>query len=275
MSYKELQITCGEEATEILIAELGLLGYDSMLENTKGFHAYIPSEQFEGAAIEALSKRYSAELSFDFQIKDIAKENWNETWEKNYDPILVDDRCIVKASFHRIEEHYPYEIIINPKMSFGTGHHETTHLMLSRQMELDHEGKKIMDAGCGTGILAIMAAKRGAKSVEAFDIDPWCVENGAENILLNGVDTVHLQLGKIEELSFEGKFDIILANINKNVLLNEMHRYQKYLAKDGLLLISGFYEEDVEDLVAAADPLGLKPGQQSTRNGWTSLSFTN
>ncbi len=187
------------------------------------------------------------------------------------DPIIVDDRCLIRAAFHKIEKKYPYEIIITPKMSFGTGHHQTTHLMISRQMKMNHQNKRVMDAGCGTAILAIMAYKLGAKEVEAFDIDEWSVENGQENVENNECKNIHIQLGKINEVQLEGKFDIILANINKNILLAEMQIYASYLQAGGQLLLSGFYIHDIEDLKKEGSKYNLKEVAHDERETWACL----
>src|SRR5690606_20374736 len=186
--------------------------------------------------------------SLSFSFDKIEKQNWNEEWEKNYEPIIVDDKCLIRASFHNLDKKYPYEIIITPKMSFGTGHHQTTYLMIKSQLDIDHEGKRVLDAGCGTAILSIMASKRGAKEVEAFDIDEWSITNGNENCEVNSCTNIRLQQGTITEVEIHGEFDVVLANINKNVLLDEIKIYQQYLNKDGLLLLSGFFTTDIDDL---------------------------
>jgi ribosomal protein L11 methyltransferase len=178
---------------------------------------------------------------------------------------------LIRAAFHKIEKKYPYEIIITPKMSFGTGHHQTTHLMISRQMKMNHQDKRVMDAGCGTAILSIMAAKLGAKEVEAFDIDEWSVENGQENAENNNCSNIHIQLGKISEVKLKGTFDIILANINKNILLEEMESYSNYLLPGGQLLLSGFYVHDLADLRKEAGKYNLKGVAHDERETWACL----
>jgi ribosomal protein L11 methyltransferase len=201
----------------------------------------------------------------------VEKQNWNEEWEKNVDPIIVDDTVLVRAAFHQIDRKFPIEIIITPKMSFGTGHHQTTHLMLSNQVKIDHAGKRVMDAGCGTAILSIMAAKIGASSVDAFDIDEWSVINGRENAEVNGVSNIHIRQGTINDMNFTTPFDIVLANINKNVLLAEMHKYAKHLIPGGLLLISGFYTHDIDDLLVTAVTVGFSEITRSEKETWASL----
>jgi ribosomal protein L11 methyltransferase len=198
------------------------------------------------------------------------KVNWNEEWEKNYDPIEVEELVYVRASFHQPKEGFRHEIVINPKMSFGTGHHATTFQMLRHQGEVDHSGKRVLDVGSGTGILAIMAHLLGASQVEAFDIDDWCVDNGNENFDLNGLKT-RMGLGTIRQVNPQGPFDIVLANINKNVLLDEMEIYAALLPSQGYLLLSGFYTEDIEDLVQAALPFGLELLKKSSKDNWAAL----
>ncbi|NJM24565.1 MAG: 50S ribosomal protein L11 methyltransferase [Bacteroidia bacterium] len=271
MHYVQLTVTCSTDLGEMLIAELAEAGFDTFQENTDGFEAFAEDDKADETTAREILRRYGKQASISFTFSTVEKKNWNEEWEKNYEPILVDNRCLIRASFHTPVQTYPYEVIITPKMSFGTGHHQTTYLMVQRQLDMDHTGKRVMDAGCGTAILAIMAAKLGAGSVEAFDIDDWSVINGKENIEVNGTPNVNLQLGKLGELSFTGKFDIILANINKNVLMQELPLYTSYLLPGGELLLSGFYERDIDDLLDAAVLLGLTEVQRTAREGWAAL----
>jgi ribosomal protein L11 methyltransferase len=271
MYHTRLQVQCEGDFTDILIAELAELGFDTFQENENGFEAYAEEEKFDRAGVDALTTKYADHTSFTVSYDKIPKKNWNEEWEKNYEPIIVDDRCLIRAEFHEIEKKYPYEITITPKMSFGTGHHQTTYLMIKAQMDIDHKNKRMMDAGCGTAILAIMASKLGAKEVEAFDIDEWSTVNGKENIEINGGTNIHLQQGKITEVNLSGKFDIILANINKNVLLDEMKIYAGYLNKGGLLLLSGFYTHDIDDLLKEAAKFNLTEVKRDNRENWANL----
>jgi ribosomal protein L11 methyltransferase len=256
------------------MAEIGQIGFDSFLETDKGFEAYVELENYDKDQLQVIKEKYSQQTQVVFYQDRIRKQNWNEEWEKSYQPIIVDGKCLIRADFHKIEEKYPYELIITPKMSFGTGHHQTTYLMVKNQMAMDHRNKRVMDAGCGTAILSVMASKLGAREVEAFDIDEWSVSNGKENIDVNGCTNIRHQQGKLSELSFEGKFDIILANINKNVLLDEMKLYKAYLHPGGLLLLSGFYTEDIPDLLGAATHLGLTEVSRDERENWAALLLT-
>jgi ribosomal protein L11 methyltransferase len=270
MDYLEFKIKCAEDFREILIAELAEIGFDSFLENDEGIDAYAVEDDFDREKFDEIIAQYQEIAQISLSEAKMPKVNWNEEWEKNYDPIEVDDLVYVRASFHQPQPGFRHEIVINPKMSFGTGHHATTFQMLRHQGELDHTGKRVLDVGSGTGILAIMAQLLGAREVEAFDIDDWCVENGNENFDLNGLKT-RMGLGTIRQVNPQGPFDIVLANINKNVLLDEMEVYVGLLTTQGLLLLSGFYSEDINDLLEVAEPLGLKLVKQSTKDNWAAL----
>lgn len=270
MDYLEFKIKCLDEFQEILIAELAEIGFDSFLENEDGIDAYILESEFDREKFSEVISEYQEAGQITLSEGLMPKVNWNEEWEKNYDPIEVEDLVYVRASFHDPKPGFKHEIVINPKMSFGTGHHATTFQMLRHQGELDHQGKRVLDVGSGTGILAIMAHLLGAGEVEAFDIDDWCVENGNENFDLNGL-TTRMGLGTIREVKPVGPFEIVLANINKNVLLDEMGIYASLLTPDGFLLLSGFYTEDIEDLVNAAAPLGLILRKKSSKDNWAAL----
>jgi ribosomal protein L11 methyltransferase len=271
MYHTCLKVTCGPEFAELLMAEIGEAGFDTFLENDNGFEAYTEMDQFDAKLVQSLLEKYSAQTAVTFTFDKVEKKNWNEAWEKSYQPVVVDDRCLIRADFHKVDKRYPYELIITPKMSFGTGHHQTTCLMIKSQMDIDHRGKRVMDAGCGTAILSIMASKLGASQVEAFDIDEWSVSNGKENIEVNQCPNIHHQQGKLSELSFQVSFDIILANINKNVLLDEISLYSKYLIPAGLLLLSGFYQEDITDLVEASKSYGLQELKRDKMDDWAAL----
>jgi ribosomal protein L11 methyltransferase len=271
MYYTRLQVICDSEFAEILMAEIAEAGFDTFMENEKGFEAYAEQDHFNTEKLQEINNQYSPLTPLVFQLDRIEKKNWNQEWEKNYEPIIVDDACLIRASFHVPEKKYKHEIIITPKMSFGTGHHQTTYLMVKNQMAIDHQNKTVMDAGCGTAILSIMASKLGAASVEAFDIDEWSVINGLENIEVNGCTNINIRQGKISDLTFENNFDILLANINKNILLQEMHQYAVYLNTGGLLLLSGFYEKDIPDLMAEANRYSLHKVSSDEREHWAAL----
>ena len=270
MDYVQVSITCLEEYREILIAELAAVGFESFLETETGFEAYVQQDLFARDSFDEVISTYREAAGLTLVEGIMPKVNWNEEWEKNYDPIEVDKLVYVRASFHAPQPGFQYEIVINPKMSFGTGHHATTFQLLSMQGKIDHQGKRVLDVGSGTGILAIMAHLLGAKQVEAFDIDSWCVDNGNENFELNRVAT-RMGLGTIREVKLQGSYALILANINKNVLLDELEIYASLLTDQGLLLLSGFYSEDIADLVQAAAMQGLSLTMQTTKDNWAAL----
>ena len=271
MQYLEFKISCKESFREILIAELAEVGYDSFLETDEGFDAYIQEDLFDRNTYQQVIDQYRDAASLQVTEAIMPKVNWNEEWEKNYDPIEVGDQVYVRASFHEHRPEFEYEILINPKMSFGTGHHATTYLMLSHQLTIDHSGKRVLDIGSGTGILAIMAHQLGAGHIEAFDIDEWCVENGNENFDLNGMSGVRMGMGTVREVKPKGKFDIVLANINKNVLLEEMEVYATLVKTNGYLLLSGFYERDILDVAERAFQFGFVEKEVQTKDDWAAL----
>ncbi len=270
--YIGVRFRCPGEFTEILIAEMDGLGAESMMETEDGLEAYMEESDFDEAAVKDVIERYPR-VNITYEITRVATRNWNEEWEKNYDPIRVNDEILVRADFHSPEPEIPYEIIINPRMSFGTGHHATTFLMLSEQLKLDHQGKRVLDAGCGTAILAVMAEKKGAREVIAYDNNSWTIENAPENLELNHCRNITILEGTISTLNLSGKFDIILANINKNVLLEEMSEYVSYLERPGVLILSGFYTGDAADLEHKAANLGLTLQNQAVKNDWMALVF--
>jgi len=274
MEYLEFKISCKETYREILMAELANIGFDSFLETTAGFDAYILQEDQVEELWQGVITQYQIDAEIKIEEGVLAKINWNEAWEKNYDPISVGDMVYVRATFHpsRGKDH-KHEIVINPKMSFGTGHHSTTYLMLEWQNEISHEKKTVMDAGSGTGILAIMAMKLGAGKVTAFDIDEWSADNGNENFEINGFHDLFMQIGDIRSVKTEKAYDLILANINKNVLLDEMEVYADKLSQGGKLLLSGFYDTDIADISQKAEENRLLAMGKKIRNQWTSLLF--
>jgi len=273
MEYLEFKVSCKEEFIEILIAELAEVGFDSFLEKENGLEAYIQEDQFDRDAFQEVIDKYESMADISVEEGRMEKVNWNTEWEKNYDPIEVGDDVYVRASFHAPKEEVKHEIVINPKMSFGTGHHATTYLMLTHLLNLDHQGKKVIDIGAGTGILAIMSHKLGAVEVEAFDIDDWCVENGNENFELNGMSHVKMGLGTVREVNPKGQFDIVIANINKNVLLDEMKVYGSLVKDGGYLLLSGFYDHDIPDIEASANSFGLSKTDQKIKDKWSAVVF--
>jgi ribosomal protein L11 methyltransferase len=259
IDYIEIEVLVGETAfVDILIAELSAIGFDTFEEIESGFKGYIPAPDYDVAILESILTPYSESTYISYSEKVIKGQNWNAEWEKNFPPVLIADKVFVRASFHEPKPEIPFEIVINPKMSFGTGHHATTSLMIESQLGIDHKGKTVLDAGTGTGVLAIMAEKLGASAISAYDIDPWPVENTIENLALNNCTKATVWQGTAPTLVTFEPFDIVLANINKNVLLDEMTHYYRFLKNSGVLLLSGFYDTDIEDLISAATHVGFK-----------------
>lgn len=260
-----------QPGTEILIAELGFAGFESFVETEDGVTAYIQQSLWNENILDDIGILNSKEFQISYEQEEIEQVNWNEEWEKNFDPIVVSDQCLVRAPFHPSKD-VNYEIVIEPKMSFGTGHHETTFMMLQYILENDFAGKTVLDMGCGTAVLAILAKMKGAKSADAIDIDEWCVENSKENIERNNVDAIQVRLGDASILP-KKKYDIVLANINRNILLNDMDVYVKSLLPGGILYMSGFYLSDLTVLTKKAEELGLKFIDNRQNNNWVAAKF--
>jgi len=256
---------------EILMAELGLVGFESFVETEDGLTAYIQKADWSEAIIESVQILKSSEFEITYSFNEIAQTNWNETWEKNFHPIEVEGVCTVRAPFHK-QAKTTLDIIIEPKMSFGTGHHETTHLMIQYLLHEELEGKVVLDMGCGTGVLAIIAEKLGANSVDAIDIDSWSYENSLENIARNQCSKLSVYQGDSQLLSGRS-YDLIIANINRNILIADMVAYAKSLNKDGILFLSGFYESDVPLIQKACTSHMLKLVQTRIRGEWVALKF--
>jgi len=272
-TYIEFQFTVNplQPASEILIAELSYAGFESFVENEEGVTAYVVSEEFDEEAFAGLHILQSDEFDITYTSQEIEKVNWNIEWEKNFNPIIIDDQCSVRAPFHEKPE-TEFDIIIEPKMSFGTGHHATTHMMLQFILKNDWEGKTVLDMGCGTGVLAILAEMKGAKKVDAIDIDNWCYLNTMENVARNNCELISVYEGAAELL--EGKhYDMIIANINRNILLEDISKYSECLNPGGKLFLSGFYIEDIPVIEEECNLKGLKIEDELEQENWTALSF--
>lgn len=273
MDFIEVTLKVNAELADILTAELGELGFDAFVENEDGFSAYIDEDDFSQKALDEMIERYQTMADLSYETQKIERQNWNEEWERNFEPLFIGEKVSVRASFHEKPANAAYDIVINPKMSFGTGHHETTTLMIENQLTLDHQGKRVLDMGCGTGILAIMAGELGAKEIVAVEIEDWTVENARENAELNGYGTIDVRLGGAETIAGDSPYDIILANINRNVLLDDMPAYIAVLKPEGYLLLSGFYTEDLPMLQERATELGLTYLSHRVKNNWVSALF--
>ena len=262
-----------EPISEILIAELGNVGFESFVETENGVTAYIQKTDWNAEILADVFVLNSDEFSIEYNQNEVPQTNWNAEWEKNFEPIQVDDLVSIRAPFHE-NPNLKYDIVIEPKMSFGTGHHETTHMMVQHLLQLDLENKKVLDMGCGTGILAIFAEMKGAKPLDAIDIDNWCYENSVENVTRNNCENISVYEGDAT-LLVDKKYDVIIANINRNILLMDMKVYTNCLREGGILLLSGFYEQDIPVIDAEVIKYGLKLEKFIQRNNWVALKYNN
>jgi len=261
-----------QNIADILVAQLSELGYQSFMDTSEGLKAYIPEDAFDIEALDELPIHAMYSGRIEWQHRIIQDKNWNAQWEKNFQPVVVDDQCLIRATFHSIENRYPYEVVIEPKMSFGTGHHPTTYLMIQWLLEQDATGYQVLDMGTGTGILAILAAKKGAKQIWALDNNEWAYQNARENIQINQADNIHVIQGTINSIRGE-HFDMILANINLSILQQDMPYYADALNKNGILIMSGIYEQDMEKLTALATNHHLRLVGHKENNRWVALAF--
>ncbi|WP_045689668.1 50S ribosomal protein L11 methyltransferase [Hymenobacter sp. AT01-02] len=274
MDFIELSVKAPRELSDILVAELAELGFDTFEDNDDGFCAYTTEDVFNPDDVAEVMSRYEGIGELEYSHRVITRQNWNAEWEKNFQPLVIADKVSVRAPFHEARPDLEHEIVIMPRMSFGTGHHDTTALMITNQLHIDHQGKRVLDMGCGTGILAVMAVQLGADYVLAVDVEPWTAENAADNAAENNVqDKVEARLGDVTALEGEAPFDIILANINRNVLLEDMGAYAGHLKPGGPILFSGFYEEDLPLIRAAAEKAGFQYESHRTQNHWVSAVF--
>jgi ribosomal protein L11 methyltransferase len=275
MNYYEVEFELKPlmPAREVLLVELAERGFESFVETDNGIKAYIQEKEYTDALLVDLAVETMEDQEFSFCKTLIAHTNWNAEWEKNFDPIIVDDKCLIRAPFHSDLGSFPYDIIIEPKMSFGTGHHATTHLVVSAMMNFNFSNKVVLDMGCGTGILAILAQMLGAKQSDAIDIDEWSYENTIENIERNGVSNITTILGGAEVIPAGKQYDVILANINRNILVRDMHFYNDALATGGSIFFSGFYTHDKPEIDQRAISFGWKLVAEQSRNEWCMLHY--
>lgn len=271
MQYIELKLTIQpneEYIADLLASFLGEIGFESFEEDVDGMIAYIRREEFNEDALKHLVQNFPYTTEIHYEISNVDQVNWNEEWEKHYfEPIVIGDKCVIHSSFHTNVPSAEFDIVIDPKMSFGTGHHETTSLMIEEILSIDLTGKAVLDMGCGTAVLAILAAMRGARPVLAIDIDPWCTENSAENIKANGVEWIQIELGGAEKLD-SVTADVIFANINRNILLEDMKKYSASLNEGGVLYMSGFYTTDIPVLEEEVNRNGLHLISYRSKNNW-------
>jgi len=260
-----------ELGSEILIAELGEKAFESFIETETGISAFVQKDLWNEDILEDIQILSNPEFEISYTFEEIEQVNWNEEWEKNFEPIDVDGKCHVRAPFHE-KTNAEFDIVIEPKMSFGTGHHETTHMMIQHLLETDLVGKKTLDMGCGTAILAILAEMKGAQPIDAIDIDNWCYLNSIENAERNNCKHISVYEGEASLLVGK-KYDIIIANINRNILLNDMQQYVDCLNENGILFLSGFYTEDIPVISESCTSKGLTYVKQFERNNWVALKF--
>jgi len=262
-------------AREVLVVELAERGFESFVETEHGVKAYIQEPDFTPQILEGLMTTDIPEQRLDITTVVIVDQNWNAQWESSFDPIIVDDECLIRAPFHAVEKSYLYTITIEPKMSFGTGHHATTHLIVSAMLSMNCTGLKVLDMGCGTGVLAILAEMRGSNQIDAIDIDEWAYENTLENIERNACKHIQTIQGGAEAIPVEARYDLILANINRNILTRDMHFYVNHMNPGASILFSGFYESDQPEIRTTAEALGLTFVSANLRNEWTMMHFRN
>lgn len=273
MAYIELTFSLlnNESILEILSARLSMLGFDSFFEDEEGFRAYCPEENLILKEIETLMlEPIFSEIKL-LSFKPLEDKNWNEIWESSYEPVMIDDRCFIRAPFHDKKD-VAYNILIEPKMSFGTAHHETTAQMISWVLKTDLKGQSLLDMGCGTAVLAILARLKGADPVVAIDNDIWAYNNSCENVGLNQTYDIKVVMGDASAIGNQ-VFNIILANINRNILLNDMHHYASALQPNGMLFLSGFYETDLDSIRQSAQKNGLKYLDHTVKNQWVAAKF--
>lgn len=278
MEYKKAAFTLSRiepYQKDLLIAAIADAGFDSFVDTEEGFDAFIVAEQFSETALNTALMEFGDEIQYTYWITDVAPQNWNEEWEKNFSPLIIANQCYVRATFHEPQPAYPYEIVIDPKMAFGTGHHQTTTMMMEYILETDVKDKVILDMGAGTGILAILAAKRGAAELVAIDYDEICYQSAMENVALNGITNLTSLWGSKEVIP-QRKFDYLFANINRNILLDQIESYAAVLKPGASVFYSGFYEQpDLDMIKAENEKYGLRYVDHKKIGDWVAARFSN
>lgn len=277
---KYIEVTCTtlphtEAANDVLSALLGEIGFESFLPCQEGQKAYIQAALMDEEAVKEVIATYPLPgVTITYTTQEVEEKNWNEEWEKNYfQPIVIGDRCVIHSTFHKDTPKADYEILINPQMAFGTGHHETTSSIIHELLDAELTGKRVLDMGCGTSILAILARMRGASDVVAIDIDDWCVNNSRDNIALNNLTNITVLWGDAALLEAQAPFDVIIANINRNILLADMEKYAARMHQGSELFMSGFYVEDIAAIREKAESLGMEFLHHREKNNWTAVKF--
>lgn len=278
MKYFEVTFSanpCNETITDILSALTAEIGFESFVECEGGMQAYIQQSLFDEEALKNMIADFPIpDTEITYTITEPEDKDWNEEWEKNFfQPIVIEDRCVIHSTFHKDYPKAEYDIVINPQMAFGTGHHETTSSILGELLDADLKGKSVLDMGCGTSILAILASMRGADPVTAIDIDDWCVNNSRDNIALNNINNITVELGDASLLEGRKPFDVIIANINRNILLNDMTAYTACMHKGSEIYMSGFYVQDIDAIRSKGESLGLKFVHYREKNNWAAVKL--
>ena len=266
---------CNETVNDVLSALLGEIGFESFVEHNNGIKGYVQQDKFDETALKEVIETFPLpDTSITYEIQLMEDKNWNEEWEKNFfQPIVIGDKCVIHSTFHKDVPQAEYDIIINPQMAFGTGHHETTNSIIAELLEADLKGKSVLDMGCGTSILAILASMRGAGPIDAIDIDDWCVRNSIENLALNHIDNIHVTQGDASSLNGKGPYDVVIANINRNILLEDMKHYVACMKPGSEIYMSGFYVADIPYLKEEAEKLGLRFIHHREKNNWAAVKF--
>ena len=274
MKYIEVNFNItptSETANDVLAAQLAEIGFESFVEQQEGISAYVPIDEFSVDIINYLIGDFILDVNITFSFKEMEDKNWNEEWENNFfKPIVFEDKCVVHSSFHKPEGEFEYDILIDPKMAFGTGHHQTTGLILKEMLNMDFKNKTVLDMGCGTAVLAILASMMGSGDVVAIDIDEWAYNNAVENVALNNINNVRVELGGAELLGNQS-FDIIIANINRNILLRDIPHYANVLNPEGILMLSGFYEEDIPALRVVCTNHKIELKKSANQDKWAAM----
>lgn len=278
MKYFEVTFTaqpCNEVINDIISALAGEIGFESFVEWENGVQAYVQQSLFDQEALGNMVANFPIpNTNITYEIKEAEDKDWNEEWEKNFfQPIVIGNRCCIHSTFHKNTPKTEYEILINPQMAFGTGHHETTSSIISELLDADLQGKSVLDMGCGTSILAILASMRGGNPVTAIDIDDWCVNNSRDNIALNQINNITVELGDASLLKNREPFDVIIANINRNILIADMDRYAACMHIGSELFMSGFYVQDIPAIQEKAESLGMTFIHHREKNNWAAVKF--
>lgn len=277
MNYNEVLFKVepfSETATDVLAAMLGEIGYESFVVENEQMQAYVADKLYDEEQLKQVVAEFPFDAKISYEVSVIEQKNWNEEWEKNYfKPIIIGSDCVIHSTFHTDIPEARFDILIDPKMAFGTGHHETTSQMLTEILDYDFTGKSVLDMGCGTAVLAILAAKKGAKPVRAIDIDDWVCDNANENIRLNGADFIEVECGDASLLEDGRTYDVIFANINRNILLNDLNVYAKCMHPGSVIFMSGFYVEDIPAIREEAEKQGLTFDHYRDKNNWVAIRF--